>query len=132
MEAGISYEHGATNPKVMKANLGDYLFHKFVNSWTDDISRDNARQGTGRNKLRTYTGRLKVYIKPKIILTVLCPNVTEVRMPSFDVELRRFVSKQADMNVYPRSSDFALIVPIQSKMKNTYFLDALRIVVKEK
>ena len=23
------------------------------------------------------------------------------------------------MNVYPRSSDFALIVPIQSKMKNT-------------
>ena len=54
MEAGIAYEHGATNPKVMKANLADYLFHKFVNSWTDDISRDNARQGTGRNKLRTY------------------------------------------------------------------------------
>ena len=53
MEAGISYEHGATNPKVMKANLADYLFHKFVYSWTDDISRDNARQGTGRNKLRT-------------------------------------------------------------------------------
>ena len=30
MEAGIAYEHGATNPKVMKANLADYLFHKFV------------------------------------------------------------------------------------------------------
>ena len=61
MEAGIAYEHGATNPKVMKANLADYLFHKFVNSWTDDISRDNARQGTGRNKLRTYRTFKSVY-----------------------------------------------------------------------
>ena len=73
-----------------------------------------------------------MYIKPKIILTVLCPNLTEVRKPSFDVELRRFVSKQADMNVYSRSSEFALIYPIQSKKKNMYFLDALRIVIKEK
>ena len=60
-EAGILYEPEVTNPRVMKANLADYLFHKFVDSWREDITRINARQGTGRNKLRTYRLFKSVY-----------------------------------------------------------------------
>ena len=52
-EAGISYEPGVTNSRMLKATLSDYLFQNFVNSWTDDITRDNARQGTGRNNTPT-------------------------------------------------------------------------------
>ena len=61
MEACVSYNHGATNPKVMKADLADYLFHKFVNSLTEDKTRENACRGTGRNKLRTYRTFKSVY-----------------------------------------------------------------------
>ena len=37
------------------------VIQQFFNSWTDDITRDNAHQGTGRNKLRTYRTYKSVY-----------------------------------------------------------------------
>ena len=57
-EAGVLYEPEVTNLRVMK-NLA--VFHKFVDSWREDITRINARQGTGRNKLRTYRLFKSVY-----------------------------------------------------------------------
>ena len=53
-EANIRYHLGVTNPAVFKANLADYLYQKFLISWTEDTDRDNARQGNGKNRPRTY------------------------------------------------------------------------------
>ena len=53
-EANLQFQTGITNPFTLKANLTEYLANKFLNSWTDDINRNNARRGSGQNKLRTY------------------------------------------------------------------------------
>ena len=77
------------NSRMLKATLSDYLFQNFVNSWTDDVTRNNACQGTGRNKLRTYRTYKSVYLTEHYRI-VLCPTVIEVRMLSFVVALRQF------------------------------------------
>ena len=70
-EAGIQYQHGVTNRRILKAKVSDHLFHKFLNSWTDDINRENARQGVGRNKLRTYRTYKNVYITEQYLNCIM-------------------------------------------------------------
>ena len=53
-ETNLQFQTGITNPLTLKANLTEYLTNKFLNSWTNDINRNNARRGSGQNKLRTY------------------------------------------------------------------------------
>ena len=43
-EANLQFQTGITNPFTLKANLTEYLTNKFLNSWTDDINRNNARR----------------------------------------------------------------------------------------
>ena len=52
------------NRKVLKENLSDYLFNQFLQSWPQDVNRDNARQGVGKNKRIKH---LKMSITQKII-----------------------------------------------------------------
>ena len=70
-EAGIQYHHGVTNRRILKAKVSDHLFHKFLNSWTDDRNRENARQGVGRNKLRTYRTYKNVYITEQYLNSIM-------------------------------------------------------------
>ena len=53
-EAGLQYQPGITNPAILKRNLSDYLSQKFLDTWSEDVNRESARYGSGRNKLRTY------------------------------------------------------------------------------
>ena len=53
-EAGLQYQPGITNPAILKRNLSDYLSQKFLDTWSEDVNRESARYGSGRNKQRTY------------------------------------------------------------------------------
>ena len=88
-KANIQYQPGVTNPAVFKANLADYLYQKSLISWTEDINRDNARQGNGKNKLRTYKLFKSGYIT-KSIETVLFLVIIEVLMPNVAAVSRQY------------------------------------------
>lgn len=53
-EARIDFHSDVTSATAIKEQLAGYLQQNFVESWSNDVNRENARRGEGRNKLRTY------------------------------------------------------------------------------
>ncbi|MEW8547938.1 MAG: reverse transcriptase family protein, partial [Candidatus Thiodiazotropha sp.] len=60
-EAGVIYQSDMIHPAALKSRLSEYLLDRFIVSWSEDVHRDNARQGAGKNKLRTYKTFKSVY-----------------------------------------------------------------------
>ena len=52
-----------SNYRVLKDQVAEFLFSRFKSEWSADINRVNARNGNGRNKLRTYRQYKRVQIR---------------------------------------------------------------------
>ena len=52
-DAGVII-NDVSNYRVIKDQTAEFLFSRFKSEWSADINRMNARNGNGRNKLRTY------------------------------------------------------------------------------
>lgn len=57
VQAGIAdcfNNESEVSKAVIKEKVKEYLFEKFKREWYQDVTRENAKRGEGRNKLRTY------------------------------------------------------------------------------
>ena len=53
-EAGIEVQQAGINPRNTVTNIHTYVVNQHVTKWINDVRRENARQGPGKNKLRLY------------------------------------------------------------------------------
>ena len=53
-EAGIEVQQAGINSRNAVLNTYTYIVNEHIIKWINDIRRENARQGTGKNKLRLY------------------------------------------------------------------------------
>lgn len=54
-EAGTPINSCVLNYREMKEQVIAFVLNKFKNEWLQDVNRENARQGNGKNKLRMYS-----------------------------------------------------------------------------
>ena len=52
-DAGVLINY-VSNCRVIKDQVAEFVFSRFKSEWSADKNRMNARNGNGRNKLRTY------------------------------------------------------------------------------
>ena len=53
-EAGIEVQQAGINSRNTVTNIYTYIVNEHITKWIYDVSRENARQGPGKNKLRLY------------------------------------------------------------------------------
>ena len=53
-EAGIEVQQAGINSRNAVLNTYTYIVNEHITKWINDIRRENACQGTGKNKLRLY------------------------------------------------------------------------------
>ena len=53
-EVGIEVQQAGINPWNTVTNIHTYVVNQHVTKWINDVRRENARQGPGKNKLRLY------------------------------------------------------------------------------
>ena len=53
-EAGIEVQQAGINSRNTVTNIYTYIVNKHTTKWINDVRRENARQGPGKNKLRLY------------------------------------------------------------------------------